>query len=167
MSLQDLRTELDDDPLVRGYSGMDDAAAAVDINDIFYRPAVASIETLRNYFLLERKNSMALMGRLKIVSDSAVGADPLGDTLSLTLEHITAATTMFLIVTPSSVFSLDLNDSRFDQLLNYLAGGSGAKVISPGDKTAIQALSENQQTRANELGLGRVREGTVAQARAL
>ena len=167
MSLQDLRTELDDDPLARGYSGMDDAAAAFDIGEIFYRPAVASIETLRNYFLLERKNSMPLIGRLEIVANSTVGADPLGDTVSLTLEQITAATTMFLIVTPSSEFSLNLNDSRFDSLLNDLAAGSGAKVISPGDKTAIQALSDNQQTRASELGLGNVREGTVAQARAL
>lgn len=138
--------------------------AAGELNAI-NRPAVAGITALRNYFLLERKGSMALMGRLEFVAGSAVGAvDPLGDVVTLGLAHITAAKTLLNILNAASDFSLDLNDSRFGALLDDLAA-AGAKVIAPADKTALLALSTNQQSRASEIGVSFVKAGHVLEAR--
>ncbi len=147
-----------------GAYNADNQLAADEINAV-NRDVAAPIESMRNYFLLERKNSMFLMGRLEIVSKGTVGADPLGDTVTLTLEHISAAKTLLRILNPASDFTIDTNDSRFDSLLSDLSGGSGAKVIAPGDATAIKAFSTNQQSRAVELGLGFVRLGHIENAR--
>ncbi len=144
-----------------------DAETATGQLNAVNRDAAAAAETIRNYFLLERKNAMALMGRLEIIADSAEDdVDPLGDLVTMTNVHITAAKTMLRIIDPGSEFSLDFNDSRFGSLLDDLAGGSGAKAINPADKTAILAFSTNKQSRATEIGLGLVRVGHVQIARA-
>ena len=141
--------ELTVNPLSRAaYSGSDQASTD-DLNTK-YRPGLGTVEDLRAYFLLERKSSQFLYGRLALVAKANVGEDPLGEGV-LTLEHITSALTMLNILNPVSDFSLDLSDDRFESLLDDLAGGSGAKVINPGDKTAILAFSLNQISRAEEL----------------
>jgi len=160
-SLAILKTEVLTDPLVRGYAGMTDAQVAADMN-LLNRPGQTTVEQLRTYFLLERKAGMFLYGRLHTVAQSAVNDDPIGETTPLTLEHITSAQTMCNILNPTSGFSLDLADSRFDALLNDLAGGQGAKVIGAADKTAIQAFSLNTISRGEELNIGKVKKSQVA-----
>ena len=160
-----LATELSTDPLVRGYSGMSDAAAAVSLNGID-REGAASADAIRSYCLLEKKGGMSLLGRISVIAESAVASDPFGDGISVTLEHITNARAMLHIMENASNFSLNLNDSRFDVIVNDMAAGTGCKAIQPADKTAIQALSQNLQSRATELGIGFVRPGDVQQARA-
>ena len=159
-SLTILKTELTTDPLVRGYAGMTHAQAANDLN-AKSRPGQAGVDQLRTYFLLERRAGMFLYGRLEVVANSAIGADPLAEAVPLTLEHIISAKTMLNILNPTSGFSLDLSDTRFDALLNDLAGGAGCKVIGHSDKTAIQAFSTNVRSRGEELGIGHVEEGEV------
>jgi len=167
--IDDIKTEIDTDPLVRAYSGMTDQQVADSMNTVD-RPAEGSIEELRKYLLLEKKAAMSLLGRLEVLAAGTVGSDPLGDTISggLTLEHITAAKALLRIADPASGFTLDYNDSRFNAILDDLAGGVGnALAINPADKTAIQALSNNQQSRGNEIGVGHVKVGHVTHARAL
>jgi len=166
MSLQALKDELIAGHPTSGAYSVNNQAAANELNAL-NRVAVASVEALRNYFLLERKGNMALMGRLEYVSQQSVGAvNPLGDAVTLTLAHVTACQTMMRITNPGSDFALDLNDARFQSLLDDLAGGTGCKVIGPADKTAITAMSQNKQSRATELGFGLMREGHIEVARA-
>lgn len=155
-----LKTEVLTDPLARGYAGLSDADVASDMN-IKNRPGNSTVEQLRTYFLLERKAGMFLYGRLHIVATSAVGDDPIEEAAVLTLEHITSAATMCNILNPTSGFELDLADSRFDAMLNDLAGGQGAKVLGAGDKTAIQGLSLNSTSRGRELNIGKVKASNV------
>lgn len=164
MGVAELKAELLAGHPDTGAYNVDDTIAADEINAV-NRPAPADINSLRNYFLLERKNSMALMGRLEVIANGSIGADPLGDTVVLALGHITAAKTLLNILNAASSFSLDLNDARFGTLLNDIAA-TGAKVIAPADKTILLGLSTNQISRADELGLGRVRTGEVERARA-
>ena len=160
-TLRILKTELDTDPLVRGYAGMTHLQAANDLN-AKSRSGQAGVDQLRTYFLLERRARMFLYGRLEVVANSAIGTDPLAEAVPLTLEHVISAKTMLNILNPTSGFSLDLSDTRFDALLNDLSGGAGGcKVIGPSDKTAIQAFSTNVRSRGEELGIGRVEEGEV------
>ena len=160
-----LKIELDTDPLARGYAGMGDQAAADDINTV-YRNAPAALDSIRAFLLLEVNSAQTLFGRIQIVAESAVGDDPIGETVPLTLEHITAAKSMMTILMPASDFSLDTNDSRFGKILSDLAGGTGCKAINPADKTALEAFSLNQQSRGAEIGVGFVYQGHIEQARA-
>ena len=161
-----LKAELDNDPLIRGYSAMTDAAAAADVN-LNNRNAPAALNEIRSYLLLELKTSQTLFGRIAIVSESAVGDDPISEAVTLTLEHITAAKSLMAVLKPASDFSLDVTDSRFAKILSDLAAGTGCKAIQLTDKTALEALSQNQQSRAAELGIGFVRPGNVTEARAI
>ncbi len=167
MDLTALKTELDAGHPETGAYSATDSIAADEINAI-NRDAPAPLESIRNYFLLERKGDMTLMGRLSIVAQTTRGdVDPLDDVVTMTNAHITAAKTMLFILDPPGGFSLDLNDSRFQDILDDLAAGSGAKVIAPADKTALLAFSTNIQSRATELGLGNVGTHHVTSARAL
>lgn len=165
-ALNRLRDELNNDPLVppRGYSDMTDLQVSTDLQ-LVNRPGPGTVEQLRNYFLLERKGSGEfLYGRLATVAKSSVGDDPIGEATVLTLEHTTAAITMINILNPVSGFILDLNDTRFDALLNDLGGGQGCKVITGADKTAIQNMSLNARSRSQELSIPSS-EGDVNYAR--
>lgn len=170
IDISKLQTELVAGHPDTGTYNADNTLATAELNAV-NRPAPASLSAIQRYFLLERKGSnggVALFGRLVMVADSAVGTvDPLGDSVTMTLDHITAAKTMLEILRPGSGFSLDLNDIRFTAILDDLAA-SGAKVIAPADKTALIAFSNNQQSRTIELNLGVsvVKVGHVERARA-
>lgn len=161
-ALERLKTEVDKPT----YSGMT-AAQVLDALSVKDQPGVASLDDLRTYMLMERKGLMFLYGRVELVAQSAVGDDPIGESTPLTLEHICAAKTMLNILNPTSGFALDYADSRFDALLNDLAGG-GCKAIGPADKTAIQALSLNRMSLSEKLQLNEVLdEGSILYVRSL
>jgi hypothetical protein len=80
-----------------------------------------------------------------------------------TFDQIQSAASFMRILDTDTGFAVSLLDSRIDSILNDL---TASDAIGSGDKTAIQALSQNQQSRATELGLGRVNAGDVNQARA-
>lgn len=157
--------EFTNDPLARGYTLSRSAPSALtdlQIRDsliVIDRDAEASKGAILQYMLMERfrTNSgadltqMFLYGRLGLVVVAAVGTDVFGSTTnSLTLDQKGSAITFTRMLGPDSEFILDLLDSRFDSLLNDIRN---AEIFGPPDKTAIQALSQNQQSRARELGL--------------
>ena len=69
-----------------------------------------------------------------------------------------------LTVQGGNVGQVDLEDSNFQV---FLAGAQGAGVMSTTQETALLALANNSQTRAQELKLGRVFPLNVTEARAL
>lgn len=166
MDIVALKAELDAGHPISGPYNADDATAAAELN-VLNRAAKAAIAAMRDYFLLERKGGVPLMGRLEIVATEPVGTvDSLGDGVTTTLAHKTAAMTLLRILNPSSDFAIDVNDSRFIALLDDLAA-TGAKVIAPADKTALEAMSNNKQSRGAELGFGKVGHADVEDARKL
>jgi hypothetical protein len=170
----DLKTEIDGDPLVRGYVGMTDLQVANDMNTL-YRDADGNIQDLFDYLVFEtsRTNNGAdttatyLWGRLQHVADSAVGANPFGTGVSgndvtLAMKH---AATSFMSYVQNNLITTNFNaDTRFDAILQLL---DDAGILKPSDITAIKGFSQNLQTRGNELFGRTVKEGHVTQARSI
>ena len=87
---------------------------------------------------------------------------------NVTQEQIHAAKMFLFLVNSPHINTLDFLNTEVDAMFSALGGGGpNAKVWKPADITALKALSQNQQSRAQELGLGTVKEGTVTRARAL
>ncbi len=169
-----IKAEIDSDPLTRGYSGMTDQQVADDMNTA-YRPSPVGPEGILQYVTLETARSndgndttaCSIYGRAQMVAAAVYDADPLSTTTpghQLEVAEIAAAQSFVRMLGPESQFSLDLSDSRFDSILQHLVD---CQVMKNADKTAIQGLSTNAQTRAAELGLGVVKVGEVGQARSL
>jgi len=177
MTLAALTTELTDDPLTRGYSGMDDAAAAADLNTA-YRDGDTDIATLFNYMLLEETHNLAagddtqdraIWLRIKDVAEmtpwnSGTQPDPWGGGSTITEIRGIKCRELYEYFTLAlqGNIPLALTDTNFGV---YLAGAQAAGCMSTAQETAIKALSQNKTTRGNELGLGTVREGHVQEAR--
>jgi len=172
-----LKTEIDTDPLARGYAAMNDAAVAADLMTI-YRDAPASSQALLEYLTLERFHTGSLYGRLRMVANSMPVRDgantwtipPLpiglaGADVAISQDHIASAAALLRFVDTDTALTVTLLDSRITNILDDLAL-AGCEAIGAADKTAIQALSQSQQSRASELGLGIVKEGHVQIARA-
>jgi hypothetical protein len=176
MNIAALATELTTDPLTRGYSGMSDQAAADDVNTL-YRPAEGTLQELLWHLVQDgnrtNQNNDTLktnmLGRLKHVADSAVGSNPFdaGTTpvnYAVTLQMKHAATAMLLLVTSPGIASVRFDDADLDLMYNAL---KDAGIWKQADINTAKALSQNQQSRASELGLGgKVKVGHVANARA-
>lgn len=124
-----LITELTADPLARGYSGMNDAEAAADLNAA-YRPT--------------NRTSMTGSEVLNATDKAEYAALPDADrTLYWNLLHLG-----------------QLNPfGREAELLVDIFGTPSATI------TNLQNARASLVTRAQELGLGRVREGDVQRAR--
>lgn len=170
--IQILKDELTTDPLSRGYAAMTDQQAIDSLNALD-RNAPTDKNIILQYMLLERyrTNSGAdtkvnyLYGRLQMVCDANVGDDVFGSTTNiLTQDQKASALTFIRLLGSDSGFALDLLDSRFTNMLTDIRN---AEVFGPVDKNAIQAFSQNKQSRALELGIGRVRLGDVEFARSL
>lgn len=170
-----LRSELDTDPLTRGYSAMDDAAAAADLNTL-YRDAPPDEGALLQYVTLERFRTGNLYGRIKMVAETTtlragnsweLPPMPLGvggvDVVP-TYDQVQSAAAFMRFLETDTVFAVSLIDSRADTILSDLVA---VGAMGGGDKTAIQALSQNQQSRATELFGVPVNIGDVQNARAL
>ena len=138
------------------YTLLDDAAALAKFTEL-NRPASADKSEILQYLLLERHDTndgadtapAYLYGRIALVAQSNDGDDPFGRGAGNEVDRrqIMSALTLLRIVGPDSGFALDLLDSRFDSMLTHM---QGAGAISPGDKTNLQALSNNKQSHAME-----------------
>lgn len=177
-----LKTEIDTDPLTRGYSGMDDAAVAVDINT-FYRNGPADADALYNYCVQNKAkddtaatptNILGRLIRLSRTTDADVGTEfflddgTVGPSKNLTAAGADAGRTLLAFVTGGGIggaFAIDLGDVDFVDILEEVRKTGCFKA---GDKNAIEALSVNRQSRAMELGIVNIANASrVAQARAL
>ena len=167
VDLVKLKSELDDDPLSRDYTAMlagaDPHQTVVNSMKAVDRDGPRESGDILQYFLLEkfRTNSgsdtigMHIFGRLELAAAAAEGAnvfDSLKSPLQLiNQDQIGSAKTMLRLLGPDSSFILPLLDSRFDSILNDLRN---SEVFSAGDKTAIQAMSANRISRAEEQEIG-------------
>lgn len=170
-----LKAELDADPLVRGYAGMSDQEAADSINAVD-RPGAADPEAVQRTVLLERHRSnnggdtaaTNIYGRLKVMSEATVGVDVFGqsnqggDELSVAEDVHSACT--FLRMIAGDLIPLEMQGSAIAPVLNDLVR---AEVMGAGDRAALKALSDNKQSRGQEIGVGNVIAGDVLAARNL
>ena len=128
-----LKTELSSDPLAVGYSGMDDAAAAVSLNDTGAgRTVVVRMESVDLYEAIDVTEFAALTTEQQRSVDRILG-------LSM------------IDVSPGS--------KARSVLVDLFPGGSVSRA-------AIVAAATQAISRATELGLGEVKVGHVATARA-
>ncbi len=173
MDIEILKTEIDIDPLVRGYAAMTDLEVANDMN-LINRDADGGVTGMLEYVVenMYRTNESgdttktSILGRLVTVSESAVGADPFDSGHILTMVHIHAAKMFVYIMSNTNVSTLDFVNTEVDGMIVSLNGAaSNAGVWSVPDGNALKALSQNQQSRGNELGIGKVRTGHVVEAR--
>ena len=141
-----LRSEIDSDPLGRGYSGMDDAAVAVDINST-YR---SKKEPISSAELLAWSASDGRLQSIKNAAENGATDD---------LKSLSQAA--YLIVTRDGT-TLDLNLADRVAMLDSLVA---AGVLSSDDRTSLETLATVSISRAEELAIGQVRAGDVMQAR--
>jgi len=143
-----IKSEIDSDPLGRGYSGMDDTAVAVDLNTA-YRTKKEPISSAE---LLAWSASDARLQNIKNAAENGATDD---------LKSLAQAA--YLIVTRDNT-SLDLNLADRVAMLDSLVA---AGVLTDADRTSLDALATVSISRAEELALGLVRAGTVQQARSM
>ena len=141
-----LKSEIDSDPLGRGYSGMDDTAVAVDVNTA-YRTKKKPISSAE---LLAWSASDARLQNIKNAAENGATDD---------LKSLAQAA--YLIVTRDGT-TLDLNLADRVAMLDSLVA---AGVLTAADRTSLDALATVSISRAEELAIGRVRAGDVIQAR--
>ena len=176
-----LEIEVVGDPLVRGYPGMSNRELTDDINTT-YRDGPADEGALFNYLAKETAKDAAtensashILGRLYKVDEAGTpgidgktfaGSEPAGPFSALSQSDLDACRTLLQIALGDRLSSLSqvMTEAKFVTLLDRV---KDTGVMKPADVTAIQALSQNKQSRASELQIGFVREGDVAHVRAL
>ncbi len=143
-----LKAEIDGDPLPRGYSDMTDAEAAASLNTedrSEIRPM--SMQQLREW---------AAVGGRGFKVKQAIDNEGLDESVR-NLAYIGDK----LMGTDDA--QLNPGNAEHVAFVNGLVAGG---VISSADKDAMVEKATVAISRAVELGIGRVREGTVAEARA-
>ena len=113
--------------------------------------------------------ALPLVGRLRLVADAALDADPFGTGVAanqVSREMKTWAHTFLIAFQSPYLPTLNFVDSEVDAGYTALGPGEGVVWKNP-DIAALKAFSQNQQTRAQELGFGRVVVGDIIAARAL
>lgn len=164
-----------------GAYNVDDALATAEINAV-NRPDTVTIDQVLKFLQLDEVHSTdgsdtqdrAIWTRMKDVADlydanqpSAV-ANPWGSTAIGTITEIRIVKTLqlldFFTLTAQGGLPVDLTDSNFQV---FLAGAQAAGCMSTTQETALLALGDNLQSRADELGLSPVIVGDVIAARAL
>jgi hypothetical protein len=143
-----LSDELANDPLGRLYSGMTDAEAAISLN-FTDRPGPVPAKDVRRYLLLAGK----WPGVVDAASTSATEAVRLA--------------AVNIIDTLANFEDFDLQDAT---VLAAVTAGLDALVtaglIETANKTVILAMENNRQSRAQEIGAGRLYWHHVQKARA-
>ena len=173
-----IKTEIDTDPLTRGYSAMTDLQVADDMN-LQNRPDTVSIEDIVKFLLLDNvyqtdgsdTQDRAIWQRMKevvalAVTPSTSVANPWGSTAIGNVTEIRQIKTHqlveFFTLSAQGNLRIDLTDSNFQV---YVAGAQSAGCMSTAQETAFLALSDNLKSRGEELEVGRVKEGHVGEAR--
>lgn len=141
-NLQAIRDEIDTDPLTRGYAGMSDLAVADSMNTV---NIASTVDT----------SPASLLGAIK------APAWPQGGANADTRADEQAARDY--VIALCSLDAVPLTEVEVQTKLTGVTNG----IFSGATKTSIEALWATTISRAQELKLGKVREGTVAQARAL
>ena len=180
--LADIAAELTAGHPTQGAYSATDAIAAEQMNGTgaytaWLRPADGGVDGMLNYCVKNRSRTnngadtvpLPLVGRLQLVADAALGADPFGTTVAaneVTREMKSWADTFLFLLQSPQLTTLDFIDTELDA--GYTALGPGAAVVwKTPDIDALKALSQNQQSRGAEIGVGKVREGDVTAARAV
>lgn len=141
--LQALKTELDTDPLARGYVDMTDEQAADDLME-------------KRYVGEKRATYMSI-------------AADLGDAVARSLINAVDSASTDVLVSEATYpirhkEGVNLGDPVTRGMLDqFVANG----LLSSDDAAAIKGLAENLRSRAEQLNLGTVRPGTVQMARNL
>lgn len=155
MSLQDLKDELDNDPLTRGYSGMGDEAAANSLNT----SDRSCMEPISSAELLAWSGNGAVDGsvlcRYERIQEAAAANSA---------NSVRGAAISALGMIERDGTSLDLNKADRMAMLDALVAGG---VLTAAEKTALLAMAATTCSRAAELGLGFVTPSLVADARRL
>jgi hypothetical protein len=146
MSFDKLSEELASDPLGRGYSSLTDSAIVDDLNSVYREKNVV----ITSAELLAWSASSGRLASLKAAISG--GIDDNAKSL---------AEAAYLMITRDET-SLDLSLSDRVQMLDGLVAYG---ILTAGDKAELVAKSTEPCSRAEELGLGRVRTGTVSRAR--
>lgn len=174
LDYQALKDELTAGHPVSGAYNADDTLAAAELNAL-NRPVASPASDFKNYCLynLHRENNgddttnTNIYGRAVMVAEASAGSNPFGLSPpdSITVGQIAAAKTLVAIL-DSETETILSDDANLDSILTKC---QGANVMSPADKTALVALSDNKQSRASEINFGRpkVNATHVATARAL
>ncbi len=129
MDIDILKTEIDTDPLVRGYDGMTDAEVVTSMN---------TVDRTTNKESLTGSEVMNAIDKAEFTALSATNK-----AMVWNIVHIG-------IVNPFGI--------EADLMIDLFGGGSTTI-------TTLAALRLNNVTRGEELGIGRVREGNVQEAR--
>lgn len=145
MSLSVLREELYNDPLGRGYSEMEDEAAAASLNAID-RPSVKRVSNAK--YLLWIAGS-----RRKAIGDAAAS-------------HVDDNIQGLAQVALDLLLRADIEYDRGDHLPLLQALQTGG-VLTADDVAALDDQADILISRAEELNIRRVRTGTVSEARSI
>jgi hypothetical protein len=174
-----LQAELTTDPLSRGYAGMTDAQVVTSLMTVVDRPVPVDIAVILKFLMLDNTHKtdgtdtqdrpiwrrMKEVVNLNATPDGGV-LNPWGSAVLGNISEIQQIKTHQLLdyftLFAQGNLAVDLQDSNFQI---YLAGAESAGCMSTAQKDALLDLSNNQQTRAQELQLGVVYEGDVALAR--
>ncbi len=158
-----------------------DAVFAMDQLNAVNRPVEAvAIERLLRFLVLENTHKSddgtdtqdrAIWTRMKDVNALAVTpidaiANPWGSIAIGTVTEIQIIKTKqlleFFTLSAQGNLEVDLTESNF---VVYLAGARAAGCMSTAQETALKALADNKQSRAQELNLGIIKHGHVLEAR--
>ncbi len=131
-----LKDELTDDPLVRGYSGMSDVAAAADLND----------DTTGRTLPVDSLTAAEIYDQV--------------DTAELDALSVGNQASVDRILSLGGDINLTASSKARTTLLSVFAGGAGT-ITRP----AIGAAVVRDVSRAEELGISGVRVGHVEEAR--
>lgn len=176
-----LVNELTTDPLARGYSGMTDQQVADSLNT-FDREGDAEPGALFRYMVTNQAKDYSseeaattLYGRLKrvveagsaVVEATSPNNRVFGKTIDfseLTYERLDAAVSLLAIVDQDRLetSTIKAGEVGLDDLLQH---AQRAGCWRAADTDAMVAFSNNRQSRAQELGLGRVKVGQIIHAR--
>ncbi len=155
MNIAVLKTEIDTDPLVRGYAGMTDTQVADDINLVNRAKDHVSIAKMLKFLMLDNTYKIdtgddaqdrSLWQRLDEVAAIAIPAtgsvaNPWGATAA-TITKIRLIKTNQLVdyftLMAQGNLEIDLTDSNFQ---SYLSGAQAAGCMSTAQKAALLAIS--------------------------
>jgi len=152
-----------------GAYNIDDGLAADELNAV-NRPSPAPLLDVLQY-IVERNHRTqqgtdttftTILGRLEHAARSSVGDDPFGRGVGNELTLIQLHACLFF----ASLFaSPQINDIDYGDTNLPTGQVNGAGVWSSAHATDIEALSQNQQSRATEIGIDAVIENDVTRAR--
>lgn len=143
--MEALKTELENDPLGRGYSGMTAAEVRDSLraqNITVTKPTMATGRTIMDGLGVQTG------GEVLAALESAAGSDP---GVKWALEYIKRD-------------GVDLGNSTTRTQLDALESNG---VLQSGQADAIKALAETQISRAQQLGLGQIKGAHITRAREL